>query len=99
VALRLEAHEFTAGSPGRIALALVDEGLAGGYADYAGAEQAAMAIGSVVDHMHKRGLAAPAGALNAALDRLNAALADDEAYRPAVFRQRLREMRVLLAGK
>ena len=99
VALRLEAHEFTAGSPGRIALALVDEGLAGGYADYAGAEQAAMAIGSVVDHMHKRGLAAPAGALNAALDRLNAALADDEAYRPAVFQQRLREMRVLLAGK
>jgi hypothetical protein len=98
VALRIDAHAFSASSPGRIALALVDEGLAGGYADYAAAEQAAMAIGSVVDHMHKRGQAASAGALNTALTRLNDALADDEAYRPAVFRQRLREMRVLLAA-
>ncbi|MBW8367457.1 MAG: hypothetical protein K0M70_06325 [Arenimonas sp.] len=99
VALRIETHAFSPASPGRIALALVDEGLAGGYADYAGAEQAAMAIGSVVDHMHKRGLAAPADALNRALERLNATLADDEAYRPALFQQRLREMRVLLVAK
>jgi hypothetical protein len=99
VALRVDTHAFSPASPGHIALALVDEGLAGGYADYAGAEQAAMAIGSVVDHMHKRGLAAPAGALNSALERLNATLADDEAYRPALFQQRLREMRDLLAPK
>lgn len=99
VALRIEAHAFSPASPGRIALALVDEGLAGAYADYAGAEQAAMAIGSVVDHMHKRGLGAPANALNAALEGLNAALADDEAYRPELFRQRLRELRALLVSK
>jgi hypothetical protein len=96
VALRIDAHTFSPGSPGRIALALVDQGLAGAYADYAGAEQAAMAIGSVVDHMHKRGQATSADALSKALARLNAALADDEAYRPDVFRQRLREMRALL---
>lgn len=99
VAARINGHSFSTGSPGRIALALVDEGLAGAYADYAGAEQAAMAIGSIVDHMHRRGLATPAGALNTALDRLNATLADDEAYRPALFQQRLREMRALLATK
>lgn len=98
-ALRIDAHAFSAASPGRIALALVDEGLAGGYADYAGAEQAAMAIGSLVDHMHRRGQMAPAGALNTSLDRLNATLADDEAYRPALFQQRLREMRALLAPR
>jgi hypothetical protein len=98
VAQRIESHAFTADSPGRIALALVDEGLSGGYADYAGAEQAAMAIGSVLAHMHKRGLATPAGPLNDALDRLNATLADDEAYRPARFQQHLRELRGLLAN-
>jgi hypothetical protein len=97
VALRIEGHVFSDQSPGRIALALVDEGLSGGYADYAGAEQAAMAIGSLLDHMHKRGLVASAGPLNTALDRLNAALADDEAYRPDQFQQRLRDLRVLLA--
>jgi hypothetical protein len=32
-----------------MALALVDDGIAGAYADYAGAEQAAMALGSVVN--------------------------------------------------
>lgn len=99
VVTRIEAHRFPPEALRGIALALVDEGLAGGYADYAGAEQAAMAIGSVVNHLHRQGLAAPAGALNGALERLNAALADDEDYRPALFQQRLRELRALLAPK
>lgn len=96
VADRAQRHAFPPETLRAIALALVDDGLAGRYADYAGAEQAAMAIGSVVDYLHRQGLVAPAKDLNVALDRLNAALADDERYQPDVFRQRLREMRALL---
>ena len=99
VATRVEQYTFSATSLRGIALGLVDDGLAGNYGDYAGAEQAAMAIGSVVDFMHKRGLLAATAPVNAGLDRLNAALADDEKYRPALFQQRLRELRVLLAAK
>ena len=99
VADRVEGHAFSESALRAIALALVDDGLAGNYSDYAGAEQAAMAIGSVVNFMHKRGLLPAAQPVNAGLARLNASLADDENYRPAEFRKRLREFRQLLAGK
>lgn len=99
VAARVEQYTFSAASLRGIALALVDDGLAGNYSDYAGAEQAAMAIGSVVDFMHKRGLLVATAPVNAGLDRLNATLANDEKYRPALFQQRLRELRALLGSK
>lgn len=99
VAARIERQAFSAAALRGIAIGLVDDGLAGNYRDYAGAEQAAMAIGSVVNFMHKRGLLRPAGPINAGLAKLNAALADDERYQPAVFQQRLREFRLLLAPK
>ena len=99
VATRVEAHAFSESALRGIALALVDDGLAGNYGDYAGAEQAAMAIGSVVDFMYKRGLLRAAQPVNAGLARLNDSLADDEHYQPAVFRQRLREFRLLLVAK
>lgn len=99
VATRVEQYTFSAASLRGIVLGLVDDGLAGNYSDYAGAEQAAMAIGSVMDFMHKRGLLVATAPANAALERLNAALANDEKYRPTLFQQRLRELRVLLAAK
>lgn len=99
VATRVQGASFSETSLRGIALALVDEGLAGNYSDYAGAEQAAMAIGSVVNFMHKRGVLRSAAPLNAGLAKLNASLADDENYRPALFRQRLREFRSLLVAR
>jgi Cytochrome c554 and c-prime len=98
VARRIDASPLDAASLRGIALGLVDEGLAGNYGDYAGAEQAAMAIGSVVQFMNRRGQLRDAHAVNEGLTRLLAELADDERYRPAVFQQRLQTLRGLIAS-
>lgn len=80
-----------------MALALVDDGLAGAYADYAGAEQAAMALGSVVNTLHKLGQLKSAAELNKGLAQVRAGLVQDEAYKPADFQTRLRNFRPLVA--
>jgi hypothetical protein len=81
-----------------MALALVDDGLTVGYADYAGAEQAAMALGSVVNTLHRLGQLKSAPALNKGLANLRAGLVEDEAYKPADFQNRLRAFRPLVAS-
>jgi hypothetical protein len=74
-------------------IGLIDDGLAGQYRDYQGAEQAVMALQSVADFMRQRGLLG-SGPVNPAMKRLLAAVADDEKYRPAVFEQALRDLKV-----
>lgn len=81
-----------------MALALVDDGLAGAYPDYAGAEQAAMALGSVVNTLHKLGQLKSAATLNQGLAAVRAALLQDEAYKQAEFQARLRAFRPLVAA-
>ena len=68
---------------------LVGDGLAGEYSDYAGAEQATMAIGSVLNFLAKRGELKQIRSANAALDRLHAELRNDETFRPEKFRAAL----------
>ncbi len=80
-----------------MALALVDDGLAGAYPDYAGAEQAAMALGSVVNTLHKLGDLKSAAQLNKGLASIRDVLRHDEAYRPEQFQARLRSFRPLVA--
>ena len=99
VATRIEGATFSEAALRGIVLALVDEGLAGNYGDYAAAEQAAMAIGSVVNFMHKRSMVKSAASVNAGLKKLQATLADDERFKSADFQARLKEFRVLIAGK
>ena len=81
-----------------MALALVDDGLGGAYADYAAAEQAAMAIGSVVNTLYKLGQLKSAANLNQGLANLRAGLVQDEAYQPVDFQARLRAFRPLVAA-
>lgn len=81
-----------------MALALVDDGLAGAYPDYAGAEQAAMALGSVVNTLHKLGQLKSAAELNKGLEQIRAVLQYDEAYKPVEFQDRLRLFRPLVAS-
>lgn len=81
-----------------MALALVDDGLAGAYPDYAGAEQAAMALGSIVNTMHKVGQLKSAADLNKGLEQIRSVLQYDEAYKPAELQDRLRSFRPLLAS-
>jgi hypothetical protein len=72
---------------------LIDDGVNGQYRDYAGAEQATMAIGSVANFMFQRGILKSASGVNAGLASLRAAVSDDERYRPAQFQAALRNFR------
>ncbi len=82
-----------------MALMLVDDGIAGLYPDYSGAEQATMAMGSLVTTMVQSGQINNVAALNKGLAQLRMVLVKDEAYRPAEFVARLREFRSLVATR
>jgi hypothetical protein len=72
---------------------LVDDGVNGQYRDYAGAEQATMAIGSLLNFLARRGELKDPRAANAALDRLHETVKDDEKFRPQRFQAALAAMR------
>ena len=90
---RIEKHTFSESDMRGMLAGLIDEGLNGQYSDYAGAEQATMAITSVVNFMHKRGLVKSLPAINSGLAALQAAVANDERYRQERFQAALRTMR------
>jgi hypothetical protein len=71
---------------------LVREGIAGRYRDYAGAEQATMAIGSLLAYLARTGGLREVRAANAALDRVHEAVRHDERYRPEAFEAALGEL-------
>ncbi|MEN9726175.1 MAG: hypothetical protein RL434_541 [Pseudomonadota bacterium] len=77
----------------RILVALVEESRQSSFADYAGAEQAYMAITSLVNDFVPGSVAVDQRALRSAMDRLLDALADDERYQPAVFQAALEDVR------
>jgi hypothetical protein len=72
---------------------LVNDGLNGQFRDYAGAEQATMAIGSVANFMYQRGALKSAKDVNGGLAQLQAAVANDERYSPAQFQTALKNFR------
>jgi hypothetical protein len=90
---RLETRTFAAAEMRAVLAGLIDDGLGGQYRDYAGAEQATMAIGSVASFMYQRGLFKSASGVNGGLAALQAAVADDERFRPAQFQTALRDFR------
>ena len=71
---------------------LVADGLDGQYRDYAGAEQATMAIAGLLNYLGRRGELGDARAANAALDKLYETVKDDERYRPERFRAALGDL-------
>ena len=89
---KIGAHRFSVADLRGIMLGLIDDGLAGQYADYQGAEQAVMAVQSVADFMGRSGMLRSA-ALRPGLTRLMALVANDEKYRSASFEQALRELK------
>jgi hypothetical protein len=92
LAVRLSRQGFAPGDLRSMVAGLVEDGLNGQYRDYAGAEQATMAIGSVLAFLGKRGELRDLASVNAALDRLHATVKDDEKYRPERFREALAEV-------
>jgi hypothetical protein len=71
----------------------VEDGAAGQYNDYSGAEQATMAIASVMNFLAKRGALPDVPGATRALDGLYAAVRDDEKYRPERFQAALEGLR------
>ncbi|QJR15021.1 multiheme c-type cytochrome [Usitatibacter palustris] len=90
---KLRTRDFTAADLRAMLEGLIDDGLAGQYTDYAGAEQATMAIGSVLNFLAKRGELPAVREANAALDRVHETVRDDEKYRPERFRAALADLR------
>jgi hypothetical protein len=78
--------------------ALIQEARSGQYRDYAGAEQAYLAIASLANALAKRGLLPPAPA-NRALARLRTHLANENAFNAGQFAQALTPLRDLLPAK
>jgi hypothetical protein len=92
LAARLARQSFSGEDLRAMVGGLIEDGLAGQYRDYAGAEQATMAIGSLLAFLGRRGELRDLAAVNAALDRLHATVRDDEKYRPERFRDALAEV-------
>ncbi len=89
----LQAQTFGEPQLRAVLSGLIEDGLNGQFSDYAGAEQATMAIGTVANFMFRRGILKSARGVNGGLAALHAAVADDERYRPAQFQAALRDFR------
>ena len=72
---------------------LIEDGIPGTYYDYAAAEQATLAIGSIGAFLAKQGAMAAPQKFNASLKKLTASLAKDEQYKPREFETLLKELR------
>jgi len=85
----LQARRFGDADLRGILDGLVADGLDGRYRDYAGAEQATMAIASLLDWLAKHGALKDLRAANRALDGLYDTVKNDERYKPERFRDAL----------
>lgn len=95
----LARRSFSASDLRAMLQGLIDDGRAGVYRDYAGAEQATLAIGSLTNFMFQRGMLKSAAPANRALSRLQAAVSDDENFKPAQFQTALKQMDDVLAQR
>lgn len=72
---------------------LADDGSRGDYHDYAAAEQATMAMGTLLEYLGRKGGLKDYRGTNVALDRLYDTVKDDEKYKPERFRAALENLR------
>lgn len=87
LAQRFAAHSFGREDMQALLAGVVSAGKQGEYIDYAGAEQATMAIGAIITAMKAAGVVDEASfkAMRNALDKLYEATAKDEEYKPRVY--------------
>lgn len=72
---------------------LIDDGIQGTYSDFAAAEQATLAIGSIGAYLVKQGAIATPQKFNASLKKLTQTLAKDEQFKAREFEAQLKEVR------
>ena len=82
----IATHAFTSADLRAMLSGLAEDGVRNEYRDYAGAEQATMAMAGLLGYLGHRGELTDYRGANAALDRLYETVKDDENYRPERFR-------------
>ncbi len=84
---KFAAHVFGKDDMTALLTGVVKEGLSGEYIDYSAAEQATMALGSIITAMRAGGIIdeKQQTSLSAAVDKCYAAVAKDEEYQPRTF--------------
>jgi hypothetical protein len=92
---KIGAYRFSERDLNAVLVGLIDDGLAGEYSDYQGAEQAVMALQSVADFMRKRSLI-DIKRVGPPLNRLLGLVQYDEKYKPAEFQKALRDLKATL---
>lgn len=95
---RIAAHRFGAPDLRAMLMGLIDDGLAGQYTDYQGAEQAVMAMQSVADFMARQKLLS-APQLAPSMKELLATVAHDERYDPRAFRKSLEALKAKMPAE
>ena len=93
----IAAYRFTTDDVRSMMMTLLDDGSAGHFADYAGAEQATMALQSLANGLRQRG-ALPRETGQSSMKRLLAAVSDDESFRADAFQAALRDLRAALTA-
>ena len=91
----MSATTFSNRTMGAVLSQLIDDGIQGAYSDYAAAEQATLAIGSVGSYLAKQGAMSAPQKFNASLKKLTLSLAKDEQYKPREFEALLKDLRGL----
>ena len=92
---KISTHGFSGKDVQSILVGLIDDGLAGQYTDYQGAEQAVMAVQSVADFMGRLGLLRTQP-LEVPMKKLLATVSHDEKYRPVAFKKTLRDLKAVI---
>ena len=95
---KIAAFSFSADSMRAMANNLLDDGIAGEYVDYAGAEQSLMAIEAITATLQQTGQisAAKSGEIRNRMDALYKVLKDDDAYKPSAYISGLKSLKPLL---
>lgn len=89
------ARRFTTEDVRGMITTLLEEGIAGNFTDYAGAEQATMALQSLTSGLRQRG-GPPEGTVQSSMKRLLETVSDDESFKAVAFQAALRELRAAI---
>jgi hypothetical protein len=97
---KFASHKFSKADMQALLKGIIAEGMNGEFVDYAGAEQAAMGLSSVVDAMVVSGAIKKGdiGPISAGISRLYELLANDEAYKFEDFKAALRDFGTKIPG-
>ena len=90
---------FTSATMQSVLQRLIMDGAQNGYSDFAAAEQATLAIGSIGAYLATRNALAQPREFNAHLKKINLALKNDELFKPGEFATLLKNLQPFLATK